>query len=53
MGTKSNAEILVGENQLLDVKINFAKSRKQRIMSAVTILALSGDLSLQILFKKK
>jgi outer membrane protein TolC len=53
MGTKSNTEILVEENQLLDARINLANSRKQRIVSLMTIMALSGDLSLQTLFKKK
>jgi outer membrane protein len=53
IGTKSNTEILVEENQLLDAKIQLANSRKQKIMSGITILVLSGDLDLQILFKKK
>jgi outer membrane protein len=53
MGTKSNTEILVEENQLLDARISLANSRKQKVISAMTILALSGDLSLQMLFKKK
>ncbi|MDR1235709.1 MAG: TolC family protein [Holosporaceae bacterium] len=53
MGTKSNTEILVKENQLLDARIDLANSRRQRIVSLMTIMALSGDLSLQTLFKKK
>ncbi|MDR2781156.1 MAG: TolC family protein [Holosporaceae bacterium] len=53
MGTKSNTEVLVEENQLLDARINLANSRKQKIMSAMTIYALSGNLSLHTLLKKK
>jgi outer membrane protein TolC len=53
LGTKSNTEILVEENQLLDARIQLANSRKQKVISGITILALSGDLNLRTLFKKK
>jgi outer membrane protein len=53
IGTKSNTEIWVEENQLLDAKINLANSRKQRILSAVTIFVLAGNSDLRSLFRKK
>ncbi|MDR0632391.1 MAG: TolC family protein [Holosporaceae bacterium] len=53
MGIKSNTEILDGENQLLDARVTYANSRKQKILAATTISALSGNLSLGSLFKKR
>ncbi|MDR0677996.1 MAG: TolC family protein [Holosporaceae bacterium] len=53
MGMKSNTEVLVEENQLLEARINLANSRKQKMLSAVVIYALTGNLSLNSVLKKK
>lgn len=47
VGMKSNTDIWAKENNLLEVRINLAKSQKERIMAAVTILSLIGELSLK------
>ncbi|MDR0753103.1 MAG: TolC family protein [Holosporaceae bacterium] len=53
IGTKSNTEIWVEENQLLDARVNLANSRKQRTQSAATIFVLAGNSDLRSLFKRK
>jgi outer membrane protein len=53
MGMKSNTEVLVEENQLLEARINLANSRKQKMLSAAIIYALTGNLSLNSILKKK
>jgi outer membrane protein TolC len=53
MGMKSNTEVLVEENQLLEARINLANSRKQKMLSAAVIYALTGNLSLGSILKKK
>lgn len=47
LGTKSNTDVWAKENNLLEARINLAKSQKERIMAAVTILSLIGELSLK------
>lgn len=47
VGTKSNTDVWAKENNLLEARINLAKSQKERIMAAVTILSLVGKLSLK------
>lgn len=47
LGTKSNTDVWAKENNLLEARMNLAKSQKERIMAAVTILSLVGELSLK------
>lgn len=46
-GTKSNTDVWAKENNLLEARVNLANSQKERIMAAVTILSLVGELSLK------
>lgn len=45
LGLKSNTDIWARENNLLESRVNLAKSQKEKIMAAVTLLSLTGDLS--------
>ncbi len=45
LGLKSNTDIWAKENNLLESRINLAKSQKEKIIAAVTLLSLTGDLS--------
>jgi outer membrane protein len=53
MGTKSNTDVLVKENQLLESRIDLAKSRGQKLVAVVKLYALTGNLSLSSILKKK
>jgi outer membrane protein TolC len=52
IGTKSNTEILDDENKLLTARVNYAKARKEKIVSAAKILDLCGKLDLRSLLTK-
>lgn len=45
LGMKSNTDVWAKENNLLESRVNLAKSQKERIVAAVTLLSLTGDLS--------
>ena len=45
LGMKSNTDVWAKENNLLESRVNLAKSQKERIVAAVTLLFLTGDLS--------
>jgi TolC family type I secretion outer membrane protein len=53
LGTKSNTDVLVKENQLLESRIDFAKSRGQKLIAVVKLYALTGNLSLSSVLKGK
>jgi TolC family type I secretion outer membrane protein len=52
MGVKSNTDILVQENQLLDARIGLAEAKRQRVLAAMQILMLSGVLDLQFVLRQ-
>lgn len=47
LGMKSNTDVWAKENNLLESRVNLAKSQKERIVAAVTILSLTGRLTIQ------
>jgi outer membrane protein len=51
MGTKSNTDILTGENTLLDATIDLANARKQKIISEAIISILDGTLDAAAVLK--
>ncbi|MDR1375554.1 MAG: TolC family protein [Holosporaceae bacterium] len=53
LGMKSNTDVLVKENQLLESRIDLANSLKQKIVTAVKLLVLVGNLDLNSFLKKK
>jgi TolC family type I secretion outer membrane protein len=53
LGLKSNTDVLVKENQLLESKVDLANSRRQKIVAKAKLMALTGNLSLYFVTKKK
>ncbi|MCR5225472.1 MAG: TolC family protein [Alphaproteobacteria bacterium] len=53
LGLKSNTEVWVKENQLLEARVDLATSQKQKIMAKVKLYALTGNLSLNSILKRK
>lgn len=53
MGVKSNTDVLTKENQLLESRVDLANSKKQKLISAIKLLALTGKLSLNYMLKKR
>lgn len=53
MGLKPSTDVWVQENQLLEARVSLATSLKQKVMAKVKLYALTGDLSLQSILKKK
>jgi len=51
LGMKSNTEVWDQENKLQESKINFADSRKKRLVAAINIMYLMGRLELADLIK--
>ncbi|GHU12224.1 hypothetical protein FACS189449_05520 [Alphaproteobacteria bacterium] len=47
MGVKSNTDIWQKENTLLEARINLAKSKKEKIVSGIKIMALTGNLNMR------
>jgi outer membrane protein len=52
-GTKSNTDVLIAENKLLESRINLAESRKNKLVAALKLYGLTGHLSLSSIFEKK
>ncbi|MDR2068177.1 MAG: TolC family protein [Holosporaceae bacterium] len=53
LGMKSNTDVLVKENQLLESRVDLANSLKQKIVTSVKLFALAGNLGLNSFLKKK
>jgi TolC family type I secretion outer membrane protein len=45
LGTKSNADILIKENTLLDSRVALVDSQRERIVAAMKLLSLTGNLT--------
>ncbi|MBR1734884.1 MAG: TolC family protein [Alphaproteobacteria bacterium] len=45
LGLKSNTDVWAKENNLLEARVNLAKSQKEKIIAAVTLLSLTGELT--------
>lgn len=52
MGMKSNTDVWVKENNLLDSRTDLANSQRQKFIAAVKILALAGQLSIKSMLIK-
>jgi outer membrane protein TolC len=52
LGMKSNTDIWVRENKLLDSRIGLADSQRRKIVASVNLLMLSGNLSIHSLLNK-
>lgn len=52
LGMKSNTDIWVRENKLLDSRIGLADSQRRKIVASVNLLMLSGNLSMHSLLNK-
>lgn len=52
LGMKSNSDVWVKENNLLDSRTNLANSQRQKLIAAVKILALTGKLSIKSILHK-
>ena len=52
LGMKSNSDLWVKENNLLESRVALANSQKQKLVAAVKLLALSGVLSIQFMREK-
>ena len=53
MGLKSNTDVWVKENQLLESRIDLLNSRRQKMITKAKLLALIGKLNLENIFAKK
>ncbi|MDR3187276.1 MAG: TolC family protein [Holosporaceae bacterium] len=53
LGMKSNTDVLVKENQLLESRVDLANSLKQKIVTSVKLLALAGNLGLNSFLEKQ
>ena len=52
LGMKSNTDIWVRENKLLDSRIGLADSQRRKIVASVNLLMQTGDLSMHSLLSK-
>ena len=52
LGMKSNTDVWVRENQLMESRISLAESQMRRITASVNLLMLTGELSMHFLLGK-
>ena len=52
LGMKSNSDLWIKENSLLESRVDLANSQKQRLIAAVKLLSLSGTLSFKFMLDK-
>ena len=52
LGLKSNTDVWVKENQLLESKVDFTDSQRRKFVTAVKLLELCGRLSKSYVIKK-
>ena len=53
MGLKSNTDVWVKENQLLESKVDLTNSQRQKFMASVKLLELCGKLNRGCFIKEK
>lgn len=53
LGMKSNTDVWAMENNLLESRVNLAKSQKERVVAAATLLFLTGELSIETVLNDK
>lgn len=52
LGMKSNSDVWVKENNLLESRVDLANSQRQKLIAAVKMLALSGNLNIKSILGK-
>ena len=53
LGLKSNTDVWVKENQLLEARVDFSNAKRQRFMAKLRLYALTGKLSLKAILLKQ